>query len=141
MARLAAFGDTKQVPVTQSSDSGSSQISQTPRPAHGSYEDHPFKDAANAQYWRDVYENAKYEGRHQFDPTYTWTAAEEKRLVRKVSSASCHSCGIAHAPIVGLKNHVVGMGNVLRTRSKPKEYQSSNLRQYAEGPQYVTSCF
>jgi hypothetical protein len=85
MAGLAAFGDTKQVPVTQSSDSASSQISHTARPSHGSYDDHPFKDVATAQYWRDVYENAAYEGRHQFDPTYTWTPAEEKRLVRKVS--------------------------------------------------------
>lgn len=88
MAKLAAYGDTKQAPVTQSSESDSLQASHDhdSRPLHGSYNDHPFRDVATAQYWRDVYENAKYEGRHQFDPSYTWTAAEEKRLVRKVSS-------------------------------------------------------
>lgn len=38
-----------------------------------------------AEYWRQVYENAKYEGRHRYDPSYKWTAAEEKKLLRKVS--------------------------------------------------------
>ncbi|TGZ77285.1 MFS general substrate transporter [Ascodesmis nigricans] len=37
-----------------------------------------------AEYWRGVYEKAKYEGRHRYDPSYKWTAAEEKRLVRKI---------------------------------------------------------
>jgi hypothetical protein len=85
MASSAIYGDSKQTPVTQSFDSTSSEISHNSRPSHGSYEDHPFKDAATAQYWRDIYKNAEYEGLHQFDPSYTWTAAEEKRLVRKAS--------------------------------------------------------
>lgn len=76
--------DAKQVPVTQSADSASSQLSNKERPSHGSYEDHPFSDRVTAQYWREVYEKAEYEGRHRFDPDYTWTAEEEKRLVRKV---------------------------------------------------------
>lgn len=46
--------------------------------------DHIFKDVATAKYWRNVYEEVKYEGRHRFDPNYTWTPEEEKRLVRKV---------------------------------------------------------
>jgi hypothetical protein len=86
MAKAAANGDTKQITISPSTDSESSQTTYQSRPKHGSYDDHPFKDAANAQYWRDVYQNARYEGRHHFDPSYTWTAAEEKRLVRKVSS-------------------------------------------------------
>jgi hypothetical protein len=82
---MAAFPlDKKQVPVTQSSGSGSSQLSKAEAPAYGSYDDHPFRDPVTAQYWRGVYEDAKYEGRHRFDPTYTWTAQEEKKLVRKV---------------------------------------------------------
>jgi hypothetical protein len=86
MAKVAAYGGSKQMTISPSTDSDASQTSNEPPPKHGSYDDHPFRDVANAQYWRDVYENARYEGRHHFDPSYTWTAAEEKRLVRKVSS-------------------------------------------------------
>ena len=86
MAALALEG--KQVPITQSSASGSSSVSNVERPSHGSYADHPFSDRITAQYWRDRYDAAKYEGRHRFDPNYTWTAEEEKRLVRRVSTAA-----------------------------------------------------
>lgn len=83
MAALAP--GEKQLPVTgHDSDSDSSTVPKTQPPPHGSYEDHPFNTPATAQYWRDVYETAHYEGRHRFDPNYTWTAEEEKRLVRKV---------------------------------------------------------
>lgn len=78
--------DVKQVPVIQSADSVSSQLSKKERPSHGSYEDHPFSDRVTAQYWREVYEKAEYEGRHRLDPNYTWTADEERKLVRKVSA-------------------------------------------------------
>lgn len=74
----------KQVPVTQNSDSGSSRASNTEPDAYGSHEDHPFNDRVTAQYWREKYEAAKYEGRHRFDPNHTWTAEEEKKLVRRV---------------------------------------------------------
>jgi hypothetical protein len=87
MAKSAVYGDTMQPPNDPSTESTSSQLSYETRPKHGSYDDHPFKDAASAQYWCDVYETAKYEGRNRFDPSYTWTAAEERRLVRKVSSS------------------------------------------------------
>ncbi|KIW49334.1 hypothetical protein, variant [Exophiala xenobiotica] len=51
---------------------------------YGSYGGHVFSDPKVADYWKDVYENARYEGRHRFDPSFTWSAAEEKRLKRKV---------------------------------------------------------
>jgi hypothetical protein len=85
MATPTAF-DQKQVPVTETLDSGSSQASNHDRRQHGSHSDHVFKEPATAQYWREVYAKAKYEGRHHFDPDYTWTAAEEKKLVRKVNT-------------------------------------------------------
>lgn len=47
--------------------------------------EHVFKDETTAKYWRKVYDEAKYEGRHRFDPNYTWTPEEEKKLVRKVN--------------------------------------------------------
>jgi len=52
--------------------------------AHGSTDDHVFSDPSIADYWRKVYEYAKYENRHRFDPSFSWTAKEEKKLVRKV---------------------------------------------------------
>ncbi|KAJ4416796.1 hypothetical protein N0V82_006525 [Gnomoniopsis sp. IMI 355080] len=51
---------------------------------YGSYHDHVFKDPQIAEYWRNVYEDAQYEGRHRFDPDFTWSATEEKRLKRKI---------------------------------------------------------
>ncbi|KAI1085799.1 MFS general substrate transporter [Whalleya microplaca] len=51
---------------------------------YGSLGTHVFSDPAVADHWRNVYEKARYENRHRFDPEYKWTAEEEKRLVRKV---------------------------------------------------------
>ncbi|KAF9260870.1 MFS general substrate transporter [Marasmius fiardii PR-910] len=51
---------------------------------YGSGRDHPFSDPKIADYWRNVYEDAKYEGRHRFDPNFTWSASEELRMRRKV---------------------------------------------------------
>lgn len=76
--------DTKEVLVNDRSpsdsptDSGDETASSTI--------EHVFSDPQVADRWRKVYENAKYENRHRFDPNYTWTAEEEKRLVRKVCS-------------------------------------------------------
>lgn len=50
----------------------------------GSHSDHVFSDPKVAEYWRGVYEKARYECRHRFDPSATWTADEEKKLRRRV---------------------------------------------------------
>nr|UWK20095.1 major facilitator superfamily transporter (MSF) [Trichoderma rubi] len=50
----------------------------------GSTDDHPFTDPAMTAHWTQIYEKANYENRHRFDPEFTWTAEEEKRLVRKI---------------------------------------------------------
>ena len=44
---------------------------------HGSV----FDDDAAAHFYKPI---EKYEGRHRFDPTATWTAEEERKLVRTV---------------------------------------------------------
>lgn len=54
----------------------------------GSDGEHAFSDPKVAEYWRSVYENAKYECRHRFDPSATWTPEEEKKLRRRVSETS-----------------------------------------------------
>jgi len=53
-------------------------------PDYGSQDDHVFSNPDVAAHWAVIYEKAKYEGRHRFDPTFTWSAAEEKAVRRKV---------------------------------------------------------
>ena len=64
-------------------------------------EKNPFRDPKVAEHWKNVYEDCTYECRHVFDPSLTWSAEEEKRLIRKidwrvclwaVGSAHGHSC-------------------------------------------------
>jgi hypothetical protein len=67
---------SKEVTIAGVSDDGSSDKL--------NIHDHIFKNEATAKHWRQIYENVKYEGRHRFDPDYTWTEEEEKKLVRRV---------------------------------------------------------
>jgi hypothetical protein len=50
----------------------------------GSVEPHVFSHPARAEYWRNIYENAKYECRHRFDPSFQWSHQGEVLLKRKV---------------------------------------------------------
>jgi len=52
-------------------------------------EKNPFADPDVAEYWRSVYEKSQYECRAVFDPTLEWTAAEEKKLIRKLDWHVC----------------------------------------------------
>ncbi|KAH7179484.1 major facilitator superfamily domain-containing protein [Fusarium flagelliforme] len=51
--------------------------------------EHPFSDPEIADRWRKVYEKAEYENRHRFDPSFTWTDQEEKKLVRRIDFRIC----------------------------------------------------
>lgn len=62
-------GDLKLVPLEESAALSDSHI---------------FQDRTLAEHWSNVYEEANYEGRHRFDPTFQWTKEEEKTLVRKL---------------------------------------------------------
>ncbi|CDO51462.1 hypothetical protein DV113_002963 [Geotrichum candidum] len=50
----------------------------------GGLNDNIFLDPEIAEYYREVYENAKYESRHLFDPHFTWEPQEERKLVWKL---------------------------------------------------------
>ncbi|KAG5767992.1 hypothetical protein H9Q72_004309 [Fusarium xylarioides] len=83
---MAAVGDSKGViGKTESEDRRFDSGDET---ANSSLE-HPFSDPEIADRWRKVYENAQYENRHRFDPSFTWTAQEEKKLVRKIDFRIC----------------------------------------------------
>jgi hypothetical protein len=49
----------------------------------------PFLDPDVAERWATVYEKARYECRGQFDPYFTWTEEEEKKLVWKLDWHVC----------------------------------------------------
>lgn len=44
----------------------------------------PFDDFSEAERWRKVYESSGYEGLSKFDPEFTWTRDEERKLIRKI---------------------------------------------------------
>lgn len=52
-------------------------------------EKNPFTNPIFATHWKEVYEDSKYECRHVFDPTFTWTPEEEKALIRKLDWRVC----------------------------------------------------
>ncbi|ONH67310.1 hypothetical protein BON22_3025 [Cyberlindnera fabianii] len=46
-------------------------------------DDHVFKDPKVADYYRRLYESTEYECREKFDPDFTWTPEEERKVVWK----------------------------------------------------------
>ena len=49
----------------------------------------PFLDPDVAEHWSSTYEKSEYECRHVFDPSFTWTEEEEKKLVRRLDWHVC----------------------------------------------------
>lgn len=41
---------------------------------YSSYGDHTSADSSVVTYWAETYYEAHYEGRHRFDPEFTWSA-------------------------------------------------------------------
>mgnify|MGYP003362174085 CR=1 FL=1 len=58
------------------------EISQIPSESN-SIDKHIFTDPTVADYYRSLYEKSKYECRHLFDPSFSWTKGEERAVVRK----------------------------------------------------------
>lgn len=50
----------------------------------GSVEPHVFTNPYRAAHWKETYDAATYEGRHRFDPSWSWSPKEELRLKKKV---------------------------------------------------------
>lgn len=93
MAEKITFdrGDTKDSeslehvsPTSPTKPSNASQDSLADSDGYGSSNEHVFSDPTVANHWRGIYEGARYENRHRFDPNLKWTAEEERRLVRKI---------------------------------------------------------
>ncbi|KAI1467134.1 MFS general substrate transporter [Daldinia caldariorum] len=78
--------ETKEITIQDTADSGRTTKNISEGDEYGSTDDHVFSDPSVAEYWSAKYEKARYENRHRFDPTYKWTAEEERRLVRKIDA-------------------------------------------------------
>lgn len=76
--------DSKNVDVSAPVDAGRGSTEDSANEDYGSSNDHVFSDPVVADRWRQIYEQARYENRHRFDPEYKWTAREETKLVRKI---------------------------------------------------------
>ena len=51
---------------------------------YGSVEPHVFSSSARAEHWKNIYEDAKYECRHRFDPSFQWSHQGEVLVKKKV---------------------------------------------------------
>lgn len=136
--------DAKQALVDEPSTPDGSSIQEQPRDGYGSTETHAFSNPSTADYWRKVYHNANYENRHRFDPDFTWSADEERKLVRKASPAvkRPRAPAVANISQGRLQDHDLGMGHVLRPRPPPAERQPGDFGQHgkvAAGPSRLPS--
>lgn len=53
------------------------------------FKKNPFLDPDVAAHWEAVYEKSQYECRAAFDPTFTWSEEEERKLVRRLDWRVC----------------------------------------------------
>jgi hypothetical protein len=90
----------------------------------GSDGEHVFSDPKVAEYWRGVYGNARYECRHRFDPSATWTPEEEKKLRRRVSdTVSDVAVAIAEYTTGRFQDHAMVLADVCCPRSEQTKHQ------------------
>ncbi|KAI3394613.1 hypothetical protein diail_2536 [Diaporthe ilicicola] len=60
-----------------------------PEASYEGFGENPFADEAVAEHWRQIYAESKYECRHVFDTTLTWSEQEEKAIIRKLDWRVC----------------------------------------------------
>ncbi|KAJ4168984.1 hypothetical protein NW754_010916 [Fusarium falciforme] len=75
--------DTNSTP-SESADAVITEFPPSTGHIYGSVEPHVFSHPARAEYWRNVYDNAKYECRHRFDPSFQWSPLGEVTVKRKL---------------------------------------------------------
>lgn len=108
----------------QNSPSSSQSTLPIPDKAHNVWE------AAEAV---DIYKPIEgYEGAHRFDPSYHWTAAEEKALVRTVRVPSSFVATITDRIAARLAYRPTSMCNVLCTSARQRQYHPSRRWQHVK---------
>lgn len=77
-------------PLPQKRDTFATAVSASDSDEDGTaYRKNPFLDPDTAEHWLRVYEKSQYECRGEFDPSFTWTEEEEKKLVRRLDWHVC----------------------------------------------------
>lgn len=93
-------------------------------------EQNPFLDPDVATHWTTVYEKSQYECRHVFDPSFTWTREEEKRLVRRLDWRVCLWAVSNQLPIIQLSPSAnVPVYHVFRAASRSWKPGAGGIRQ------------
>ncbi|KAL2061390.1 hypothetical protein VTL71DRAFT_7663 [Oculimacula yallundae] len=84
----ATFSDP--VPPTKNDTyAGSGSLSTSSDEDGNDIKKNPFLDPDVAEHWAIVYEKSQYECRAAFDPAFTWTEEEERKLVRRLDWRVC----------------------------------------------------
>jgi hypothetical protein len=84
------------------------------------YRKNPFIDPDVAEHWASVYEKSKYECRAQFDPDFTWTEEEEKKLVRRLDWHVCLWAVRIHCASLWFLSNLSTVRYVLRSTSRSR---------------------
>jgi hypothetical protein len=82
-AELSADAPGPVPDLKPTSDSKTLLVDDRSSTSSGISEQETFLNAGLEDYYLPI---DSYEGRHRFDPTFQWTQAEEKKLVRKVTA-------------------------------------------------------
>ncbi|KAK5168203.1 uncharacterized protein LTR77_006772 [Saxophila tyrrhenica] len=78
--------DAEKSPETVSADS--LDLDQLPPTAqYGAVFPHVFSHPDREQHWREVFERSQYEGRHRFDPSFSWTGQTLDLVRRNINRA------------------------------------------------------
>jgi hypothetical protein len=80
--------DTK-IPFADVEKSGIEVTSPEAYESGASSSSNPFANPVVAAHYAELYEQSKYECRHEFDPSFTWTPQEERKLVWKLDWHAC----------------------------------------------------
>lgn len=111
MADSSKANSSKEVPSTPESLSDDQYAVDDFPPSTGSQlgsvEPHVFSHPARAEYWKNIFENARYECRHRFDPSFEWSPEKEAAVKKKVnpvlSSSSHRGMNRYHVPSIMLQ--------------------------------------
>jgi hypothetical protein len=91
------------------------------------FQKNPFLDPDVAEHWSNVYEKSTYECRAEFDPAFTWTEEEEKKLVRRLDWRVCLWAVKSNAQYDRLFTDLSIVHHVLRSPSGSWQFSTGSL--------------
>jgi hypothetical protein len=105
MANEVSTSIGKSIDDLQTASKNASDVELTDSESLRDIQKNPFLDPKVANHYRQLYEDAKYECRHEFDPDFEWTPEEEKKIIKKLDYRICTwACVMFFALNVDRKN-------------------------------------